>query len=82
MNAKHSLALACAVALLSTTGLAKGAASQPSPGSDRFHPASAEQARASSIQMVAKSFGISPMAAASRLNIEEHTPDIVRTGLR
>jgi len=75
MNAKHVLALACAAC--AATGLAQGAVAAQSPGSDRFHPASAEQARASSIQMMGRSFGISPAAAASRLNIEEHTPDIV-----
>jgi hypothetical protein len=75
MNAKHVLALACAA--YAAAGLAQGAVAAQSPGSDRFHPASAEQARASGIQMMARSFGISPAAAASRLNVEEHTPDIV-----
>ncbi len=75
MNAKHVLALACAA--YAAAGLAQGAVAAQSPGSDRFHPASAEQARASGIQMMARSFGISPAAAASRMNIEEHAPDIV-----
>jgi hypothetical protein len=75
MNAKHVLALACAAC--AAASLAQGAVAAQSPGSDRFHPASAEQARASSIQMVAKSFGLTPAAAASRMNVEEHAPDIV-----
>lgn len=75
MNAKHVLALACAACV--AAGLAQGAVAAQSPGSDRFHPANAEQARASGIQMMARSFGISPAAAASRMNVEEHAPDIV-----
>lgn len=74
MNAKHVLALACAA--YAAAGLAQGVVAAQSPGSDRFHPASAEQARASSIQMIARSFGISPAAAASRLNVEKHASAI------
>lgn len=75
MNAKRVLAVACAAC--AAAGLAQGAVAAQSPGSDRFHPASAEQARDSGIQMVAQSFGITPEAAASRMNVEEHAPAIV-----
>lgn len=77
MNAKRLMVMACAVAL-STVGLVEGvAAAQAVPGSDRFHPMGAEQARALGIQMIAKSFGISAEAAASRINVEAHAPDLI-----
>lgn len=75
MNAKHVLALACAV--YAAAGLGQGTVAAQSPGSDRFHPASAEQARVLGIQLMAKSFGITPEAAASRINVEEHAPAII-----
>ncbi len=75
MNAKRVLAVACAA--YAAAGLAQGAVAAQSPGSDRFHPASAEQARDSGVQMMAQSFGITPAAAASRMNVEEHAPEIV-----
>lgn len=76
MNAKRLMVMACAVAL-STVGLVEGVAAAQAQGSDRFHPMGAEQARALSIQLMAESFGITPEAAAARLNVEENTPDIV-----
>ena len=80
MNVKHVLAFACAVA---AAGLAQGAwAAQPQgAGLDRLHPATAEQARASSIQMLARSFGISQEEAASRLNVEKQAREVA-AGIR
>ncbi|MBA8885768.1 hypothetical protein, partial [Dokdonella fugitiva] len=77
MNAKRLMVMACAAAL-STAGLVEGVlAVQVTPGSDPFHPATAEQARLSSIQMMARSFGIPAGEAASRLNVEQHAHAIV-----
>lgn len=77
MNAKRLMVMACAAAL-SAGGLVEGAiAAQAAPGPDRFHPANAEQARESGIQMMARSFGITPEAAASRMNVEDHAPALV-----
>lgn len=73
MNAKL-LAVACAA--VCAAGLAPGAMAQQA-SSDRFHPLGAEQGRAAGIQLVADAFGISPQAAASRMNVEEHASEIV-----
>jgi len=76
MNAKRLMVMACAAAL-SAAGLVEGVfAVQVAPGSDARHPATAEQARLSSIQMMARSFGIPAGEAASRFNVEEHAGDI------
>lgn len=69
------LAVACA-AFCAASG-AHGAVADTRPGASREHPASAEEARAAGIAMIARSFGITPAAAASRMNVEEHTPALV-----
>lgn len=75
MNAKRLMVMACAAAL-TTAGLVEGALAAQGPGSDARHPASAEQAKVSSIQMMARSFGIPAGEAAGRLNVEEHASAI------
>lgn len=69
------LAVACAA--FSAAGWVHGAVADAQPGASREHPASAEQARAAGIAMIARSFGITPEAAASRMNVEEHAPALV-----
>jgi hypothetical protein len=77
MNAKHALALACAA--MCAAGLAEGATTQEQPGSSRLNPLSVEQGqgRELGIRQIARSFGISPEAARSRMNVEAHAPEII-----
>jgi hypothetical protein len=58
-------------------GLAEGATTQEQPGSSRSNPLTVEQGRELGIRQIARSFGISPEAARSRMNVEAHAAPIV-----
>ena len=70
MKAKLVLAMACAAAL------SQAAVAQQLAGSSPLHPLGPEQARQAGIELVARSFNLSPEAAASRINVESRVPGI------
>lgn len=74
MNAKHTLMLACTLACSSLAGGVIAA----EPGSSPLHPLTAEQAFEVDVLGVAKAHGISPEAARSRLNVENHLRPILK----